>query len=357
MSRHHWSFHVWPQLFPELAERIVGCIERNEIASTFRRLNKATAEQFSGPQHTTIHLSEPVPPHAFAAHWLAPGATRGLTLTRRADLMRLVAASGVLPNMEVALQAAGFTGAACKAFNAAAGAGQLSMCQWLWDYSRRREDLHEACCAGAALGPAAALPGHGEALARLAWLGGRGYPFDAKAVVAATRSGNTAAVQHLLEWVPVDEPRARNHIVYLAAGGRHLAVLQALHVAGWPIDRYMADATCEAAKKGHLQVLSWLLEVQWVEPLLDVVLDESLFAAAAGSGSVELLAWLRERGCRWSGYTFVRAAESGCAAAMEWLAEEGCPVEVSWGSRGSELALAAGSNEGLVIVYRWGGCA
>ncbi|KXZ49730.1 hypothetical protein GPECTOR_20g587 [Gonium pectorale] len=104
---HHWSFRVWPQLLPELAERIVHCLDRNDIAATFRRINKTTAEHFSGTLHTTIHLSEPVPPHAFAAHWLTPGATRGLTLARRRKLVRLVAASGVLPNLEVALQAVG----------------------------------------------------------------------------------------------------------------------------------------------------------------------------------------------------------------------------------------------------------
>ncbi|KXZ46016.1 hypothetical protein GPECTOR_48g449 [Gonium pectorale] len=132
-ARELWSSRVWPQLLPELAERIVGCLSCNDVAAAFRQVNKATAEAFSGPQHTIVRLSEPVPPHAFAAHWLAPGATRGLNLVRRRKLVRLVAASGVLPNMEVMLQAAGFYGAAAEALNEAALAGQLLMCQWLWD--------------------------------------------------------------------------------------------------------------------------------------------------------------------------------------------------------------------------------
>ncbi|KXZ56491.1 hypothetical protein GPECTOR_1g44 [Gonium pectorale] len=44
------------------------------------------------------------------------------------------------------------------------------------------------------------------------------------------------------------------------------------------------------------------------------------------SGSVELMAWLRERGCEWGGGAFVRAAGAGCEEALEWLAERGCPM-------------------------------
>ncbi|KXZ51937.1 hypothetical protein GPECTOR_11g62 [Gonium pectorale] len=57
-----------------------------------------------------------------------------------------------------------------------------------------------------------------------------------------------------------------------------------------------------------------------------VMFDEALLTDAAVSGSVELLAWLRERGCGWRAEAFDSAADSGCEAALEWLAEEGCPM-------------------------------
>ncbi|KXZ49693.1 hypothetical protein GPECTOR_20g550 [Gonium pectorale] len=424
-AREHWSSGVWPQLLPELAERILDRMDRNDIAATFRLVNKATAEHFSGPLHTIIHLSEPVPLYAFAAHWLTPGATRGLTLERRKKLVRLVAASGVLPNLEVALQAVGFVGAARTAFLAAAGAGQLSTCQWLWNHSRGRAEApldacstddaldsaaggghrrvcewllstlhstlqHEAAFAAARGGhgdlaewllrrlptgagdsesnltylcemahgcdlptlqqtwlrfssvqtlarwrpvlryaacsptpdwaakvewleaqgcplcaevaeSAAAHPDDGEALARLTWLlRGRGYPVEGRAVHAAACRGNTAALQYLLSEVPPAGNDRDAVAVDVVAEGGHLAALQALHAAGWLAGPLWAD-----------------------EP---AALDEKLFAAAAESGSVELLAWLRERSCPWDGCAYQGAAGSGCEAALEWLAERGCPL-------------------------------
>ncbi|KXZ51830.1 hypothetical protein GPECTOR_11g27 [Gonium pectorale] len=444
----HWSHRVWPQLLPELAQRIVGCLEDNQVAVTFRSLNKATAQHFSGPQHTTIRISQPVPPHAFEAHWLAPGATRGLTLEARKKLVRLVAASGVLPNLEVALRAAGFVEAVAEAFQAAAGAGQLPMCQWLWDHSRSRtEDLHgtvrcsaheamgaaaggghrhvcewllavnrdalrgqwghRTICAAARaghmdlaeslipqdpalmskthaylrcvahgcdlpalqrawlrLGPcldlvadaaggptpdwaakvewleaqgcrrradaawyAAGLPnGNGEALARLTWLRGRGYPVDIHAVVSAAHCGNTATLRYLLPDVPAGAAHRTENVVGGAAGGGHLAALQALHAAGWPIQPHVQSCTIAAARRGHLHVLVWLLEALGPEA---VTLDAELFSVGAESGSMELLAWLRQRGCPWDAGAYSGAAVSGCEAALEWLAERACPMEAS----------------------------
>ncbi|KXZ46066.1 hypothetical protein GPECTOR_47g341 [Gonium pectorale] len=444
----HWSCRVWPQLLPELADRIVGCLDRNDVSITFRQVNKATAEHFSGPQHTTIHLSEPVSPHAFAAHWLAPDALRGLTLERRKELVRLVAASGVLPNLELSLQAAGFVGAIAEAFLMAVGAGQLSMCQWVWDYSRSRaEGLHTPCSAYVALtaaaggghrhvcewllvigalqlragpicaasaalrgghvdlaewllqqrptlstgdvhlylcsiahgcdlptlqrawlrfGPdldldttaavlssaagsptpdwaskmewleaqgcprtaeaaraAAGLPNNdGEALARLTWLQGRGYPFDVYAVIAAGSSGNTAALQHLLAEVPVGNAEDSEDVVLLAAVNGHLAVLQAMHAAGWPMHDY--ELHLQVASHGHLHVLSWLLDTLGAEVM---VLNAELFAAASLSGNMELLVWLRQHGCPWDCTAYSGAAEAGWEAVLDWLVEQGCPIE------------------------------
>ncbi|KXZ49043.1 hypothetical protein GPECTOR_23g13 [Gonium pectorale] len=462
----HWSVDVWPQLPPELAERIVSSLDHNEIAGTFCRVNKATAERFSGPQQTTIRLSERVPTHAFAAHWLAPGATRGLTLEQRKRLVRLVAASDVLANLEVALQAAGFVAAVHEAFDAAAGAGHLSTCQWLWDYSRgRTEDFYApyahlavASAAGGGhrhvcewllsidpkapastaikaargghadlaewlfqqgpplsavsfymsevahgcdlpvlqrawlrLGPslsphsketllssaassptpdwaakvewlealgcrpgttaalyAAELPDCGEALARLTWLRGRGYPVDGAVVAAAACNGNTAALQALLTEVPVDDNDVNAEVAWGytaamdAAAGGHLTALQALHAAGCPMQEYLGALAPLAARAGHLHVLVWLLGPQWAEP---VVLDEYVFTAAVASGSVELLAWLRQRGCPWGSSAFAAAAEAGGVELLAWLRQRGCPY--------SRHVYTVAAEAGCVAALEW----
>ncbi|KXZ49073.1 hypothetical protein GPECTOR_23g158 [Gonium pectorale] len=184
---------------------------------------------------------------------------------------------------------------------------------------------------------AVSLPDDGGALARLTWLRGRGYPVDGDAVLAAARSGNTTVLQYLLAEVPADDagPEAAFH----AAGGGHLASLQALHTAGWLLHQYSNESAILAARGGHLHVLAWLLEAQLSE------LNSVAFKAAAGSGSVEVLAWLRQRGCPWDSHAYSEAVKAGCEAALEWLVEQGCPMEDSgqpyidaW--RSGDLAMA-----------------
>ncbi|KXZ48659.1 hypothetical protein GPECTOR_26g562 [Gonium pectorale] len=436
---------VWSQLLPELAEKIVGCLDSNEVPS-FRLVNKAAAAQFRAPRHTTYRLSQPVPPHAFAAHWLAPGATRGLTLKNRRQLLCLTAASGVVANLKVAVQAAGCL-PTVEVFEAAATAGQLDSCVWLWEHGcpveepefNEESDLlaaaaggghrhvcewllglgliwvqvgaHEAARGGhvdltdwllqqrpqlsvatdlsdgkegsvsgaahgcdlptlqrlwrdsgdpdgwategilrAATGSptpdwaakvewleaqgcpqqgpwwAAACP---DAVARLAWLRTRGFPLDPVCAKVAAGKGNAAAVQYLLEeaGVPTNSYE-QYHVVDAAARGGHLAALQALHAAGWSFtarDWWLGGHCAHtAASCGHLHVLAWLVEAFGVGALR---MGPDLFAEAARSGSVELMAWLQEHGCVWDASTFTGSAESGCVAAVEWLVAQGCPME------------------------------
>ncbi|KXZ48828.1 hypothetical protein GPECTOR_25g413 [Gonium pectorale] len=99
--------NIW---LPGLVERFASCLGPNFVACTLRLVDNATAEQCRGrPEYPSmVRLSQPVPPHAFAARWGAPGAMRDLTLAQRKDLLRLTAASGVAVNLEVALGAVGF---------------------------------------------------------------------------------------------------------------------------------------------------------------------------------------------------------------------------------------------------------
>ncbi|KXZ54742.1 hypothetical protein GPECTOR_4g811 [Gonium pectorale] len=427
---------VWPELPPEIAEHIARSLKRIEVATSFRLINKAAAAQFRGPEYTTIRLSQPVSPYAFAAHWLAPGATRGLTREQRVQLLCLTAASGVVANLEAAQQAAGCL-LTHAVFEAAASAGQLDSCRWLRDQECPLSEVyghesgllaaaagggHQHVCewllslnvsfepyrlnsaAGAAHGghvdlmewllkrmpscgrggsvlvsvahgcdlatlqglqlrwerlqpkdKAAALaaaagspkpdwaakvewleaqgcPWNAEvakaaascpaaaaadAPARLAWLRGRGFKLTRDSVWGAAESGNLPALQYLLVEASVQpgSDRDAGEPAALAARGGHLAALQALHAAGWPVN--INSAGRRAARGGHLHVLAWLVQALGAEA---VRLDARLFGEAARSGSVQLMAWLRERGCPWSSSAFTGAAESGCEAAMEWLA-------------------------------------
>ncbi|KXZ49086.1 hypothetical protein GPECTOR_23g19 [Gonium pectorale] len=415
-ARKHWSSTVWPQLLPELAERIVDCLGCNELAVTFRCVNKATAEHFSSPQHTTIRLSEPVPAHAFAAHWLAPGATRGLPLRQRKKLVRLVARSGVLANLEVALQAAGFSQAVAVAFKTAAGTGHVAMCQWIWHDSRspvkgdyvacRSDEALESAARGghqhvcewllavdrdtsqhwiSKAISAAASNGHLELAkwllqqdplvdpaptyvdgvahgcdlptlqqawlrvrpprysiwqehiitsaassltpdwaAKVEWLEAQGCPQTPAAAEEAAGLADHAALQYLVPEVPVFiRDDVDDYLLDVVKGG-HLAVLQTLHAAGWPLHQNAQAYAVQAARTGRMDLLAWLLDTLGAEA---VRLDEGLFAAAAESGSLELLAWLQQRGCPCHRSAYLAAVGSGCEAALEWLAEQGCPME------------------------------
>ncbi|KXZ54764.1 hypothetical protein GPECTOR_4g834 [Gonium pectorale] len=453
----------WAELPPGIIAQVASCLPCNEVTCNIRLVNKATAAQLNGPEHTVIRLSQPVPQHAFAAYWLAPGATRGLNLQRRQQLLCLAAASGVVPNLEVAVAAAGcvptyqvFAAAAASGhldpcqwlhvygcplerdsdegpndtvLAAAAGAGHLHICEWLvtlggaWgrDYvahavraaarggypdlagwllqhfgerarlipahvqtsilvgtargcdlvslqqrvqregwgaspERAREDVMAAAAGSPTpdwaakvewleaqgcprtsvwVAPeAAARPDGADALARLTWLRGRGYAMNGLAVDAAARAGHEAALRFLLTAAPASHVNPGS-IVYWICNGGHLAALRMLVDRGWAID--VRGSFLTLARGGHQHALTWLAETlanaAAGATAVEALQDTYLFAEAAASGNVEMLAWLRERGCPWDASAFGRAVESGCEVALEWLAERGCPMppEVSHG--------------------------
>ncbi|KAG2437631.1 hypothetical protein HYH02_011270 [Chlamydomonas schloesseri] len=91
---------------------------------------KAVAEEL-GALAVPLRLSQPCPEHVFAAHWRRPGATRHLPLAQRRRLVCLVASSGVLANVRVAVEAAECS-APREALAVAAAAGRIDVCEFLW---------------------------------------------------------------------------------------------------------------------------------------------------------------------------------------------------------------------------------
>ncbi|KXZ47034.1 hypothetical protein GPECTOR_38g271 [Gonium pectorale] len=439
----------------------------NDVPLGLRCISKAAVSLLPAPKYTTIRLSQRVPPRVFAAHWLAPGATRKLTLKQRRQLMNLTAASGVVPNLEVAVQAAGCS-PTHETFMAAAAGGHLDSCEWLFDHGCPVMDddcevdalsaaakagnehmcewlstLEEGDYNGAAATEAALRGGHpgladwllqryprnlksaltgllsaaaggcdlatlqryvqqwgwgrpkgvepkqralaaaagsptpdwvakvewleaqgcppsvfagreaaerSDAVGRLAWLRGRGYPL--RKAEAAMLDGDPKAPQaglEALEPVLASLRRAHNGLnlatvfqcADAAAERGDLDALQALHDAGY---RPTWGPTGRAALRGgRVEVLEWLAAVLG-EPTAQQ-LDVKLLVEAAGAGCVEGLAWLRARSCPWDVAVMRAAANAGSEEALEWLVERGCPMPVDGGPY-----TAAGENRDLATL-------
>ncbi|KAG2500831.1 hypothetical protein HYH03_001593 [Edaphochlamys debaryana] len=114
-------------LTPAILDRIASFLSPNELAC-LRRVDRATAELFR--HHTTLRLSQPVPRWAFHERWSAPGACKAMTRLQRFALVSLTATSDVVPNLELALEAAGLP-ASQAVLEAAARSGALAACQHL----------------------------------------------------------------------------------------------------------------------------------------------------------------------------------------------------------------------------------
>lgn len=132
-----------------------------------------------------------------------------------------------------------------------------------------------------------------------------------------------------------------NTAVHAAAGGQ-LGALREL--CGWGCGPVGWGAAEEAARRGHVGVLEWLLERHKEEgeegrdeeegSTLGSdsgrgALSSRLLCYAVEAGGVGVMAWLRGRGCPWGPEVVCAAAEGGSEEQLEWLAQHGCPMGVS----------------------------
>ncbi|KAG2444121.1 hypothetical protein HYH02_009062 [Chlamydomonas schloesseri] len=152
-------------------------------------------------------------------------------------------------------------------------------------YASGSEDdnsLHD----GSDAGPEHSHTSPDDALTRVRWLRRRGYPADGAAVIEAAQHGNTDALAFLLKrcgatprWEAADA----------AAEGGHVGCLRLLRAARATMGQHTLS---RAAQRGRLRVVRWLAERAGLGVLLDAD-DDSIMSAAAGSGCVPLLAYLR----------------------------------------------------------------
>lgn len=149
----------------------------------------------------------------------------------------------------------------------------------------------------------------------------------------------------------------KRQITRVAAHQGHADALEMMRTDRFPMHDRLCDA---AAIGGRLEVLQWALGDHkagasgrgssgsgrsWMGGLgsasaLDrewpsgqsvisaYYLDETLFHSAAIGGDLEVLKYLRAKGCPWDSRCCVHAAMHGNLEALKWLRREGCPWDM-----------------------------
>ncbi len=385
---------------PDLVRRVASLLPPNTVALDLRLTCRALALALPGPHHTTITLSQPVCPVAFASRWRPPGATRCLTLRQRYHLLRLTAASGVVQNFDLLNIHQLFTrlfegfcysdlvlpvegadthltsGEACLA--AAAEAGRVDMCRQLLQL----EPFAHVTTAVLQ----AALAGHMEVLQVLmehyrkwswyspAWACGgtveaafdglclwRGCELEV-ALKTAGQRGNEAIVSLLLQrgspaayQRPVLEPL----VARVVAEGCSLGFLQHVLTACYGCRNGEGEAEAAAGQTGRVEAVSGA----WREVLGSsrVGLEAAMQGAAASNRPdwKDRVKWvlLQEqrqlRGVPVQQQLGACVAAAGCpdaAARLRWLAGRGFPVA---SSQAACEAVAHGRTEAVVYLLDW----
>jgi len=153
---------------------------------------------------------------------------------------------------------------------------------------------------------------------------------------AAAEGGHLEALQWLVLKARVNG--ARNTTYHAALGGALECLRWAVeHGCGMDAGVYVA-----AAKHGHAHVIRWLADEQRVPWSGDDVLACELTAAR---GDLELLQYLRDRGCPWTAGTCAAAAGAGHMHVLRWARATGC----AWNNRATAAAAEGGHRE----VLQW----
>ncbi|PNH11306.1 Ankyrin repeat domain-containing protein [Tetrabaena socialis] len=346
---------IW---LPEVVHHFASFLGGNEQACTLRLVNKATATQFRGPQHTTIRLSQQVPHHAFAWRWGGGGATRGLTVRQRQQLPCLTARSGSIANLALLLARDDLTSPLeHRVMVDAVEAGQLEACRWLLQQGCLWSDGVLDVAAGAghkevcewllAVGGTfsadpvryAAAGGHWELCE---WLLAQDCSVEDQAAIAAARGGYMGLIDWLLERT-VRFPNTWD-LMEAVASGCNLPTLQRLHhtyvdtpYAQMSAAGELSDAEellggeqgwVTAAAAGS-PTADWRDKVEWLEtrgyPLTDIACRD----IAAREDCREALEWLQQRGYPFTAGMAHYVAQNGDADALEFLLAQGVHLDTA----------------------------
>ncbi len=257
---------------------ILSLLPPNDRALSGRLVSPDAAACLSGPEHCTASLSQPLPPHALP--WAVEAGqqhVRQLPFRHKLQLMCTAAVSGSEVNLEVAL----------ALLRPSIFPELLKSYDYGWAYKHV---------------PPQANPG-----------------------VSAVTAGHP----QLLGWLLSQCPGLVGCDQVLEAAAKHcdLAGLQAAFRVlsgnrggqGWILDAAAGSPTPDAVAK-----MEWLLRVGGRR----LQLTESTAAAAARSGDLGRLRWLRERGCPMDSQdVLVEALWHADLAAVQWLVDEvGCSL-------------------------------
>ncbi|PNH02074.1 Ankyrin repeat domain-containing protein [Tetrabaena socialis] len=366
--------HIW---LPEVVHHFARFLGGNELAATLRLVNKATAAQFRGPQHTTVRLSLPVPHHAFVRRWGSPDATRSLTVRQRKQLPCLTACSGSVANLEVLRAREDLASPMSnEVLEAAAGAGQLEVCRWLrqqgcaWDgcvpAAAARAGHKEVCewllvegCPFSAADAMAVAASAGHR-AVCEWLLTHGCPEDMGAATAAARGGHVDLMDWLLAQTGAQSPGDVHGLMVAAAVGCDLPTLQRLYRTyldsrGEELDEDVQEEIVKAAV-GSLTA-DWRDKVEWLEGRGCPRHVQACLKAATRVDGRERLRWLQRRGYLITGSVVIQAAAHGNADALgfllaqdkELLDEEVAGAATYYAAQGGHLAA-------LKVLHAHGAC-
>ena len=102
-----------------------------------------------------------------------------------------------------------------------------------------------------------------------------------------------------------------------AAYGGHLEVMKWLRAKGCPWDTRTSRS---AAHGGHLEVLQWMRAQDPSYPWY-----KEVCYYAAREGHLEVLRWARSQGCPWDGQALLAAAKGGHLEVLQWMLKKRCP--------------------------------
>ena len=158
-----------------------------------------------------------------------------------------------------------------------------------------------------------------------------------------------AAVSNIeaLVWLILQEPKCpcRGDIVELVADIGNLDALMKLRAASrLPLDWWDEDVCIAAARSGNLAMLQWLRGLDPAVPW-----DSNLPEEAALRGDISMLRWARAQvpPVRWTETTSVAAARQGNIPLLDWLFTQDPPCFVG------SSAVDAAAEHGHLDVLRW----
>ncbi len=295
------------QLPPALQLHILSFLPPNDRALSGRLVSPDAAAGLSGPRHFTARLYKPLPPHAVP--WAVEAGqqhVRQLPFRHKLQLLCTAAESGSEANLEVALA--------------------------LLQPSVFPELLYQDMRKGTAYpnpGVAAVEAGHPQLLG---WLL-RHCP----ALLADRRAILMAAARHC-------------DLAGLQAAWAALGCSNSMSPSSF-IDQNFLDGFAASRVDGKAK-LEWVL----AEGRGSCSLQESTAAAAARSGDLGRLRWLRDRGCPVDLSTLESALQHADLAVADWLVDEaGCKLPAASGEEGQwkKLLAAAVMSPDGVAKLQW----